>query len=398
MQNQVPSTELQSRMSRFREQMSTANPDWQIAVIVSKINLYYFTGTMQEGMLWIPRNDDAIFWVRRSFERALMESAFTTIKPMNSFRDAAANIGKLPTHVYLETEAVPLAFYQRFQKYFPFEGTKPLDPQVAYTRAVKSSFELSLMERSGKIHQKVLETTVPQILEEGISEASFATRLFAEMVKEGHQGISRFAMYDTEMVLGHIGFGESSIYPTSFNGPGGNYGVGPAVPSLGSSTRKLKKGDLVFVDVGCGVQGYHTDKTVTYMFGTPLPDYAIEMHQRCVAIQHQIASMLRPGNIPSQIYDTIINSLDDKFLKNFMGYGNRQVKFLGHGIGLTIDELPVLAQGFDEPLQEGMVFAVEPKKGIEGIGMVGIENTFVVTPQGGRCITGNSPGLIPVNC
>ncbi|HEX2933733.1 MAG TPA: M24 family metallopeptidase, partial [Bacteroidales bacterium] len=254
------------------------------------------------------------------------------------------------------------------------------------------------MERSGKIHQKVLETTVPQILEEGISEASFATRLFAEMVKEGHQGISRFAMYDTEMILGHIGFGESSIYPTSFNGPGGNYGVGPAVPSLGSSTRKLKKGDLVFVDVGCGVQGYHTDKTVTYMFGTPLPDYAIEMHQRCVAIQHQIASMLRPGNIPSQIYDTIINSLDDEFLKNFMGYGNRQVKFLGHGIGLTIDELPVLAQGFDEPLQEGMVFAVEPKKGIEGIGMVGIENTFVVTPQGGRCITGNSPGLIPVNC
>jgi len=63
---------------------------------------------------------------------------------------------------------------------------------------------------------------------------------------------------------------------------------------------------------------------------------------------------------------------------------------------LTIDELPVLAQGFDDPLKEGMVFAVEPKKGIKDIGMVGIENTFIVTPQGGRCITGNSPGLIPV--
>jgi Xaa-Pro aminopeptidase len=72
------------------------------------------------------------------------------------------------------------------------------------------------------------------------------------------------------------------------------------------------------------------------------------------------------------------------------------VKFLGHGIGLWIDEKPVIAKGFDEPLEEGMVFALEPKKGIRGVGLVGIENTFVVTPQGGRCITGDNPGLIPV--
>ena len=158
----------------------------------------------------------------------------------------------------------------------------------------------------------------------------------------------------------------------------------------------LKKGDLVFVDVGCGVDGYHTDKTTTYMFGASLPDYAIGAHEKCIDIQHSIAKLLKPGAIPSQIYDTIMNSLSPDFLENFMGYGNRQVKFLGHGIGLTIDELPVIAQGFDEPLKEGMVFAVEPKKGIKNIGMVGIENTFIVTPQGGRCITGDSPGLIPV--
>ena len=80
-----------------------------------------------------------------------------------------------------------------------------------------------------------------------------------------------------------------------------------------------------------------------------------------------------------------------------MGYGNRQVKFLGHSIGLTIDETPVIAQGFDEPIEERMVFAVEPKKGIKGIGMVGIENTFIVTPEGGKCITGTNPGLILVD-
>jgi Xaa-Pro aminopeptidase len=91
-----------------------------------------------------------------------------------------------------------------------------------------------------------------------------------------------------------------------------------------------------------------------------------------------------------------MNKLDSEFLQNFMGFGNRKVKFLGHGVGLLIDELPVIAEGFDEPLEEGMVFALEPKKGIENIGMVGIENTFIVTAKGGECITGDNPGLIPV--
>ena len=102
--------------------------------------------------------------------------------------------------------------------------------------------------------------------------------------------------------------------------------------------------------------------------------------------------MLKPGAVPSEIYNCVMNDLSVDFLENFMGFGNRTVKFLGHGIGLTIDELPVIAQGFDEPIQEGMVFALEPKKGIKDIGMVGIENTFIVTTEGGKCITGTNRG------
>ena len=172
--------------------------------------------------------------------------------------------------------------------------------------------------------------------------------------------------------------------------------MSPAVPLFGSRERKLNKNELVFIDIGCGYDGYHTDKTMTYMFGKALPEEVIEIHKRCVAIQNEIAQMLKPGNIPSQIYRSVMSKLDKEFLENFMGFGSRKVKFLGHGIGLVIDELPVISEGFNEPLQEGMVFAVEPKKGIKGIGMVGIENTFLVTPEGGRCITGDNPGLIPV--
>jgi len=396
MSTKVPLKELKARMNRFRARMDMSNPDWEMAVFFSKMNLFYFTGTMQDGMLLVPRDGEAVLWVRRSYERALDESLFSPIKPMNSFRDAAQSIGKFSGEVYMETEIVPLALYQRFQRAFQITGVRPLDKEIAWVRAVKSPYELIRMEESGKIHQRILVERVPQILREGISEAAFAAELYTIMIEEGHHGVARFGMFDTEMVLGQIGFGESSIYPSYFNGPGGNYGMSPAVPVLGSRDRKLKTGDLVFVDVACGVDGYHTDMTMTYMFGRPLPQEAVAIHRQCIDLQNEMAAMLKPGAIPSRIYSTIMDKLDDEFLKNFMGYGKRQVKFLGHGIGLVIDEWPVIANKFDDPLEEGMAIALEPKKGISGIGMVGTENTFLVTPEGGKCLTGNHPGLIPV--
>jgi len=396
MQVKVPLKELNGRIERFRKRMDQSCPGWGITVVFSKINLYYFTGTMQDGILFILRNDDAVLWVRRSYERAVEESLFPSIKPMESYRDVAVEMKNLPDTVYLEKEIVPIAMLQRFQKYFPFSVIESADLQIGAVRSIKSKYELALMEKSGLIHQRVTEELVPEMLREGMSESEFFCDLYTALIREGHHGVARFGMFDTESILGQIAFGESSIYPTSFNGPGGAYGMSPAVPIHGSRSRKLRRGDLVFVDVGCGVDGYHTDKTMTYMFGKSLPDEAIKIHLQCVDIQNKIASMLKPGAIPSVIYNEILDGLSPNFLENFMGFGSRKVKFLGHGIGLTIDELPVIANGFDEPIQEGMVFAVEPKKGIPKIGMVGIENTFIVTPYGGRNITGNHPGMLEV--
>lgn len=396
MQVKVPLKELNSRIERFRNQMDQSYPGWEITAVFSKINLYYFTGTMQEGVLFIPKHDEAVLWVRRSYERAVDESLFPVIRPMESYRDAAITMKNLPETVYLEKEIVPIAMLQRFQKYFPFSVIESADLQIAAVRSIKSKYELALMEKSGKIHQYVTEELVPGMLREGMSESEFFSDLYTAMIREGHHGVTRFGMFDTESILGQIAFGESSIYPTSFNGPGGNYGMSPAVPIHGSRSRKLRRGDLVFVDVGCGVEGYHTDKTMTYMFGRSLPDEVIKIHLQCVDIQNNIASMLKPGAIPSVIYNEVLSGLSPDFLENFMGFGARRVKFLGHGIGLTIDELPVIANGFDEPIQDGMVFAIEPKKGIPHVGMVGIENTFIVTPNGGRNITGNHPGLLLV--
>jgi Xaa-Pro aminopeptidase len=391
----VPITELTGRLKRFLARMDKTQPGWELAIITGKIPLYYFTGTMQDGLLLIPHDGDAVFWVRQSYERAVDESFFPDLRRMRSYRDVTAGVGNIPREVYLETDLTTVTQLKRMQKHMPFTDVKAVDSEVSAVRAVKSPYELALMERAGQIHRFVLEDCVPGMLAEGIDEVTFGCDLYSVMVKEGHQGIIRFGRFN-EMLLGQIGFGTSSISPMCVDTPGGVSGMHPSVPQMGCRERKLKKGDLVVIDIGCGYNGYQTDKTLSYMFGRPVPDAAIQEHFRCVEIQDTMASMLTPGAIPQEIYRTIMTGLEPSFLTNFMGFGDHRVKFLGHGIGLWIDEIPVIAEGFNEPLEEGMVFALEPKKGIPDVGLVGIENTFVVTPKGGRPLTGKSRGLVEV--
>ncbi len=241
-------------MVRFHKHMDCKTPDWEYTAIFGKVNLYYFTGTMQDGVLLIPRNEDAVFWVRNRYSRALDESNFTDIRPMGSFRDVAGKAALTSETVHTETELISYAHLQRFLKYFLFKHIASADKAIADVRSVKSGYELELMRRSGQIHRHVKEDLVPDMLREGMSEAEFGTELYHIMVREGHQGIVRFGMFDTEVRMGHIGFGENSLYPSYFNGASGNRGIGPYAPVLGSPDRKLKFGDLVYLDVGCGMR------------------------------------------------------------------------------------------------------------------------------------------------
>jgi Xaa-Pro aminopeptidase len=289
-----------------------------------------------------------------------------------------------------------VSIIERLQKAFQIQTMGSLDKTMLMVRAIKSPYELHWMQSSGKTHCDFLTNVVPGLLREGINEAEFVGELFNSMVKHGYHGVSRFSMFQTEMVVGQVGFGENSLYPTSFDGPGGALGMSAAVPIVGSRERKLKKGDLVFVDIGFGMNGYHSDKTQVYSFGAQPSDDVIIAHRACIEVQQRLCDMLKPGMIPSQIYQTVMLELSDAMKQNFMGFGKRQARFLGHGIGLHVDEWPVIANGCHDPLQENMVLALEPKKGIAGVGMVGVEDTYIVTPDGGRCITGGGKDIIVI--
>ncbi|OPX44198.1 putative peptidase [Ruminiclostridium hungatei] len=396
MQIEVTELELLERINKLCRSITEKHPDWDTAIILSRVSQFYFTGTMQDGLLLVKRNGSAFYFARRSFERAVEESPLSCIYPMESYKDAAAVAGSELGKVLVETEMLTVGTLERLKKYFAFKEMLSLDNIIFEVRAVKSPFELHWMKESGKQHKKLLEEIAPSILREGMSELDFTAELYEQMLKNGFHGVSRFYRHQTEMIAGQIGFGENSLYPTNFDGPGGMRGMSAAVPILGSRESCLKKGDLVFVDIGFGMNGYHSDRTQVYMFGGTPSAGVVKAHRKCIEVQRHTAGLLKPGNKPSQIYETVMSSLDSDFLHNFMGFGNRKVKFLGHGIGLHIDELPAIANGFDSPLEENMVIALEPKKGIAGIGMVGVEDTYIVTPEGGQLITGGEKDIIVV--
>lgn len=393
------SAEFHDRLDRLRQRLDDRCPDWQAAVVTRKMSIYYLTGTLVSGALWIPRDGKETLFVRRGFGQACCDAS-CDVQPMRGYRDMAEAIGPTPDRLWMEKDGLTLATFEYFNKYFNVQNVEPLDEHIMALRAVKSPYEIGCLRRAGVIHAEVLEEVVPTLLLEGISEAQLAMQIFKETVDRGSQGLVRLNMFEVELLFGYVCFGTSALLSNDFNGPGGVCGLGPTVRCMGSRNRKLSRGDLIFIDSVCAFEGYHTDKTSIYLFGKPDDPHVEEQiraaHERCTSIHIDLACNLKPGVRPSELYASIMENLDDEFCKNFMGYADQQVRFLGHGVGLTIDEPPALAKGFDEPLAENMVLALEPKYAIENVGMVGTENTYLVTPDGGERLTGRRLDLIEV--
>lgn len=384
----VPQEELNRRLAALREKLTATDPDWALAIFNHKISLYYLTGTMQEGVLTLTP-DQAILWVRRSFQRAQTESALDDVRPMRSFRTLGEYFTDVPACVYLETKTATLDWLAMVRKYLPFDSWKPVTPLLNSLRAVKSEYEIECIRKAGTLIAEVTQTVLPQIVREGMSEAELCGAVYLELLRRGSMGVSRYNQPLGEEAGGYGGFGENTLIPAAFDGPDGCVGTCVAMQSIGSAARLLRCGDLILMDQPGGALGYHADKTVVYYYGRltddPRADTIREAYELCVRIEKWASAQLKPGAIPEQVYLQAVDMVPEKYQQGFMSGG----KFLGHSIGLTMDESPVLAKSFREPMQEGMVFAVEPKIALDGIGMVGTENTYLVTPAGGQSLTGS---------
>lgn len=388
--NLVPPEEIFGRISRLQKGLEGASLSG--AVIIDGINMFYYTGTLQNGLLFVPVEGEAIFFIRRSFERAQRETPLRTLVRLKSFAQIPEGLKAHGHHVArlgLDEATVPVSMFKKLSGAFRESVFEDISLMLAMIRSIKSDYEVGLIREAGKRHKTIYDE-IPNMIQEGITEWELGSAIHADMLKLGYTGIGRLAAFNSEFFAGVISFGESGNYPTASVGPGGLVGLSPAFPFLGG-TRRLKKAESIFIDTGFSFEGYFTDKTRIFALGR-LPQAAVDAHKTCLHIQEEVRRRLKPGAVASEIFEDVYRTEVARrdFEDNFMGFGSNQVPFLGHGIGLVIDEFPVIAGKIQSPLKKNMVIAVEPKKGLKTIGLVGVENTFLVTEQGGEKLTPGS--------
>ncbi len=394
--NLVPAREISLRVSRLQDRLQEGPMDG--VLILDPLNMFYYTGTIQQGVFFVPTEGEPVFLVRRSYERALLETPLKRVLPLKGFSQLRATLADLglQTNVLGVTEpSLSVSVYKTLVDAFPGGAFTDISALLGMIRAVKSNYEVGLIRKAGARHEIVYDA-IPSMIREGMTEWDLGVEIHKVMMALGYTGITRFSAVGGEAFMGIVSFGESGNYPTASVGPGGLMGLSPAFPLLGGK-RKLGRGEPIFVDTGFGYEGYFTDKTRVFSLGVP-PASALEAHKTCLDIQEAIRCRLKPGDIPSQIYNEVFNEFvyPHGFEKHFMGFDSNQVSFLGHGIGLAMDEFPAIAGKVDTPLEANMVIALEPKKGLEGIGLVGVENTFLVTDEGGEKLTTGSDAMIIV--
>ena len=391
----VPKQELTNRLNAFIAELENRDKNWQMVLIHNPINLYYLTGTIPDGLLVITK-EQTILWVRSNYERAKKESEFENIFSMKSFRDIAEYFKEIPKSVYLEYKYSNLQWLNLLRKHLNFDEYKDILPVLQSVRVCKSEYEIECLKASGRIHAESLEQILPAFLREGVSEAELCGEVLLDLIRRGSMGSCRFENPHGEAVGGMCSFSESGVNGISFDSPDGCIGTYIPIQALGSHSRKLKKGDIVFADIACGVAGYHTDKSVTYFYGRLSEhengDLIKRAYNVCLDIEKKAAKMLKPNAVLSDIYNFACSSVPDEFKQGFM-FGK---KFLGHSIGLAMDEYPPISKGFDLKIKSNEVFAIEPKIKLDKIGLVGTENTYLVSEQGGICLTGKPQPLIEI--
>jgi Xaa-Pro dipeptidase len=380
--NNTPKSEIDQRIDKLKKQLEENNID--AALIVQRADLFYFTGTVQDAHLCVPVDGDPILMIFKSLERAIAESPLSRIAPLNSPKDIIEVLSQygyvLPQSIGLELDVLPANLYFNYQHLFAGRNLVDISDLIRRVRAIKSPYEIEMMRRAARLSDRVA-ARVTGLLREGMTELELAGQVEAEARKLGHQGIVRMRMWGSEMFYGHLLAGPSGAVPSFLSSPTGGTGANPAV-AQGPGFRPIQRHEPVLVDYVFALNGYYSDHARIFSIGE-LPDELMAAHTAMLDVQALIKRAAKPGVKSGDIYDLALERTTALgYDKNFMGVGKKRIRFVGHGIGVELDEYPFLAAGQNLELQENMTLALEPKLIFPEKGVVGIENTHVVTRDG----------------
>ena len=380
--NNTPQSEINQRIEKLKNQLEQNNIG--AALLVQRADLLYFAGSVQEAHLYIPVDEEPIFMVFKSLDRAMAESSLSRIVPLASPRAVPELLDqygyKVPPVIGMELDVLPANLFFSYQKVFEEKNLVDISHLIRLVRAIKSPYEIDLMRRAAERSDQVA-ACVPALLREGMTELELAGKVEAEARKRGHQGTVRMRYWGAEVFYGHLMAGPSGAVPSFPRSPTGGSGASPAV-AQGPGFRPIQRHEPVLVDYVFALNGYYSDHTRIFSIGEPA-DEMIAAHAAMLDVQALIKKEAKPGVKSGDIYELAFERTRTLgYDKYFMGVGDKRIRFVGHGIGSELDEYPFLASGQTLELQENMIVAVEPKLIFPDKGVVGIENTHRVTENG----------------
>ena len=378
----TPREEIENRIAALQHVLAQKGLD--AALILQRVDLFYFTGTIQQASLYVPAAGKPLLMVNKTLARAKAESPLDRIVPLGSPKTIPDELKQsrlsAPKRIGLELDVLPANLYLGYRDIFKRAEIVDLSTDIRLLRAVKSAHEIELIREAAAYSDRVA-ACVPDLLREGMTEIELAGRVEAEARRMGHQGIVRMRLWGSELFYGHLLSGPSGAVPSYLASPTGGSGVGPAV-AQSAGFRTIRRHEPVLVDYVFAYRGYISDHARIFSIGS-LPEELVQAHRAMLDLQDRIKSMAKPGVESGSIYEFGLDYAKKLgYGDHFMGVGQERIRFVGHGVGLELDEFPFLNAGQTLQLQEGMVIALEPKLIFPGKGVVGVENTHLVTPDG----------------
>lgn len=375
-----PKSEIDSRIKKLQSSMDGIDG----ALLFQAVDMCYFSGTAQDGLVYIPRDGEPIIMMKRSLVRAKEESPLE-VRPLKNMRNLKEDLGiKTSATIGLEMDVLPCSFYFRVNKALEDASFVDVAERIKHIRSVKSEFEIKLAKEAA---QMLVEgfSTVPDHIKEGMTEVELMCRMESEMRLMGHQGSLRFRRFNSIVPIGHIMSGSSAAIPSFLASPTGGKGTSVVFPH-GPGYRKIKRNEPVFVDTVGICNGYIADATRIFSLGKIEPGL-VEAYEASCQIEEAIAREMKPGRTARELFELSESEGARLGYGDFLGgpVGSK-CGFVGHGVGLELDEYPVLAP-LDHEIQEGMTIAVEPKIIYPGKGVLGVEDTFLTTSSGALRLT-----------
>lgn len=378
------------RWRRVRAFVRDAGADG--VLVSSNINIFYLTGRIFMGYVYLPAEGRPLFFVRRPC--GLTGGDVAEIRKPEQIPGLLAECGvAMPGKLMLEGDDLAFSAWCRLAACFAGVELDNGSALLRRARAVKTPYEIGLMKKTGSRHAAVV-ARFPNVYEPGMTDQQWAVAMFRLMLEAGSLGLFRVAGGSMEAFMGTVLAGDNGAAVSPYDFALGGAGMHRSLP-VGQSGVVLKDGMSVMADVAANFFGYLTDCTRTFAVGRLAAD-AIRAHQVSIGICEALVAAARPGARCDVLYTLALDMAEKAGLAGcFMGMAQK-AKFVGHGTGIVINEQPVIGPRSKDVLEAGMCLALEPKFVIKGTGAVGIEDTVLVSDAGGVNLTPCDPALVTV--